>query len=96
MTKSRVDPIEFDTAVGAVLRSHRKRAGLDEADVAQAIGAKVSQVSRYEMGTNKVSVMRLCEFAGAFGILPSALMRDIEARTSPGGNAVREDDSGGG
>lgn len=91
MAKFDIDPTEFDVAVGAVLRSQRKKAGLEAKLVAEAIGAKVEQISRYEAGTNKVSVMRLCQLANVFDVPPSALMLEIEVRVSQGAKLSRSD-----
>lgn len=65
--KERVRHREFAWSLGQRIKDARERAGLEQADLATALGASQSAVSRYETGRADVSVWQLACIAEACG-----------------------------
>jgi transcriptional regulator with XRE-family HTH domain len=57
-------------ALRAFLVEKRKKAGLTQADVADALGRHQSFVATVESGQRRIDVVELLEFAGAIGFDP--------------------------
>ncbi len=57
-------PTEIDQLVGRRVREQRKRVGLSQAKLAQALGITVAQLQKYEQGSNRIGASRLHQIAG--------------------------------
>lgn len=55
----------LDRKVGQKLRLLRQAAGLSQADLGELVGVTYQQVQKYERGVNRISAVRLNEFAAA-------------------------------
>lgn len=60
--------VSTPSQIGAVVREHRKRAGLTLADLAQVLGVSISGLSNIEKGIVRPSVAALFAICGALGI----------------------------
>lgn len=65
---------DYDNAVGARIRSARLAAGLNQTQLASAIGVTFQQLQKYEKGTNRVAASRLAAIARTLGLSPSAFL----------------------
>jgi transcriptional regulator with XRE-family HTH domain len=59
-----------DIEIGAVIRRHRKQAGLSQEAVASALGITFQQVQKYENGRNRIAVSTLIRICHILGIGP--------------------------
>lgn len=66
--KERVRHREFAWSLGQRIKDARERAGIEQADLATALSASQSAVSRYETGHADVSVWQLACIAEACGV----------------------------
>ena len=60
------------------LRSLREDAGLSQKDVAKALGAHQSFVSKYESGERRLDVIELRKVCAALGMSPATFMRRLD------------------
>jgi transcriptional regulator with XRE-family HTH domain len=60
-----------DQIVGARIRDRRVMMGLSQEAVAVAIGISFQQLQKYEYGSNRVSVSRLCDIAKVLEVDPA-------------------------
>lgn len=60
-----------DREIGALIRHCRKRKGILQTELAQAIGVCGTQISRYERGHEFVSLVRRRDIAEALGVEPA-------------------------
>lgn len=70
----------IDREFGALLRMHRTTRGLSHADLAAAAGLSESSIESYELGLNRVSLVRLVRIARAMGETPRTLISQLEER----------------
>jgi transcriptional regulator with XRE-family HTH domain len=63
---------------GRVVEHHRKRAHVDQAEVAAALGVTQSAYSRLEWGQSGMTVTQLWKVAACLGLPPSRLTLDVE------------------
>jgi transcriptional regulator with XRE-family HTH domain len=63
---------------GRVVEHHRKRAHIDQAVVAAALGVTQSAYSRLEWGQSGMTVTQLWKVAACLGLPPSRLILDVE------------------
>lgn len=61
-------------AVGARVTKYRKRKGLSQEDLAEAIGVSRSAMSRIEKGQQELTISRTQELAFALGVAASNIM----------------------
>ena len=81
----------FDESVGRRMRVARSAAGMNQTDLAKAIGVTFQQVQKYEKGVNRVSASRMALAARALGVTNGHLMGEGEIDASdPLGSSVRE------
>lgn len=76
----------IDTLVGARLRQRREGGRVSRRDMAEALGISVQQLSKYEIGTNRVSVGFLYQAAQFLRIPVQDLLVTLEegaAQTAP-------------
>ncbi len=71
---------ELDQAFGAVIRELRHERGLSQEALSFACHRHRTYVSLIERGRNSVSVQTLWMLSGSLGILPSEVLRRVEAR----------------
>lgn len=57
-----------DVHVGKRIRDYRWATGMTQQQLAAAVGVRFQQIQKYESGVNRVSVSRLWDIAGAFGV----------------------------
>lgn len=62
------DPI--DVHVGAAIRDRRMIVGMNQSQLAKALGVTFQQVQKYEKGTNRVSSSMLWRAAAALNVKP--------------------------
>ena len=56
-------PTDEDAQIGARIRKRRKALGVTREELAAAAGVGTSQISKYELGTNRVPSDRILRFA---------------------------------
>lgn len=66
------DPI--DIAVGLRVRDLRKKAGMSQEKLGEALGVTFQQVQKYERGTNRISASMLVRTARALKVSPTSLL----------------------
>jgi DNA-binding XRE family transcriptional regulator len=59
--------IEPPNSIGAMLAEYRRRAGLSQAELAEALGWHQQVIARYEVGSVELNEMRLCLLLSALG-----------------------------
>lgn len=64
--------------VGGILAAARKRQGLTQVELARRLEKPQSFVSAYEAGQRRVDVLELLRIAGAMGVVPGELFKEIE------------------
>ena len=67
---------EYDTEVGAHLRSLRLSYAVKQTDLAARLGVQRAAVTRWEQGTRGLTVDMLLRIADTFGIPASQLLPD--------------------
>jgi len=70
--------IPYTALVGQVLLGHRGRKGLQQNDLAAALGVSQSAYSRIEQGDTTISIPQLRVIARRLGIAPSDLLREAD------------------
>ena len=70
--------LKGERSVGELIRQMRKSSGLSQMQLAEKIGISYQQVQKYEKGTNRLSVSRLKQVAGALGV-PVSLFLDEDS-----------------
>ena len=58
-------PHTLDVAIGHRIRERRRRQGLSQQALAEAVGVTFQQIQKYERGANRVSFSRLSQIAHA-------------------------------
>lgn len=92
---SQKQPSDIDRQVGETLRTIRKRVGLSQAELGEAIGISFQQLQKYETGANRITAGRLFEFASALGcevqdFFPAKIDLDDSDLSHPGICKVRQ------
>ena len=64
--------------MGSLIREMRKASGMSQMRLADKIGVSYQQVQKYEKGTSKLSVPRLMQIAGVFGVPVTAFLDDAK------------------
>ena len=70
--------METDIAVGARVKTRRKRLGMSQSTLAERIGVTFQQVQKYEKGTNRIGSSRLAQIAAVLGVSPASLFGEGE------------------
>lgn len=63
----------IDNLVAERIRTHRKKLGLSQSELAERLGISFQQVQKYERGINRVGAGRLFEIARLFEVPIQAL-----------------------
>ncbi|MCF1502955.1 Lar family restriction alleviation protein [Afifella sp. H1R] len=65
---------DTDCAIGAALREARRRAGLSQSAIGEALGVSFQQIQKYEKGTNRIAAAQLVALAEALNVPAAALL----------------------
>ena len=60
-----------------LLVAHRKRAGLSQAQVAEALGRYQSVIAAIESGSRRVDIVELLDLADVIGFDPGAMLVEL-------------------
>lgn len=88
MGNSSIHPV--DLHVGGMIRAHRKRLGMSQTQLADALGLTFQQVQKYERGSNRVSASKLYEIAQMLGLTISTFFEGLD-RSSSAGESISAD-----
>lgn len=77
--KGKADPI--DAHVGARLRAFRLQAGMNQTELARALGVTFQQVQKYEKGVNRVSASMLSRASQALHVPIETFFPDAPGAT---------------
>ena len=66
-----------------LLVAARKKAGLKQQQVANALGTHQSYVAKVEGGERRIDVIEFMELARVLGVIPSSLLKKLEAAFPP-------------
>lgn len=78
-------PDHRDIEAGKTLRNLRVLRGMSQTDVAKQVGVAFQQIQKYELGSNRIAVSRLCDLATAIDVHPSAFFEAmaLNSATAP-------------
>jgi len=73
---------EIDVHVGSLVRVARENSGMSQQKLANKIGLTFQQLQKYESGSNRISMSRMCQIAGilekpVFWFLPEQFGGDM-------------------
>lgn len=88
MENTSIHPV--DLHVGGMIRAHRKRLGMSQSQLADALGLTFQQVQKYERGSNRVSASKLYEIAQTLGLTISTFFEGLD-RSSATGESISAD-----
>lgn len=80
-----------DTHIAKLVRMHRLRMGLSQAQLAEALGITFQQIQKYEKGANRICAGRLFEIAQLLQIPIEALFPRAEMDRDPSGSGRKND-----
>jgi len=61
-----------------MIRAHRKRMGMSQSQLADALGLTLQQVQKYERGSNRVSASKLFDIAQTLGLSISTFFEGLD------------------
>jgi transcriptional regulator with XRE-family HTH domain len=70
--------LTYTALLGQILQHHRQRLGLQQSDVAAALGILQPAYSRIEKGDTSITVAQLRIVAGRMGMAPAQILHDTE------------------
>ena len=70
-------PHHWDVEAGKTLCRLRLERGMSQTAVAQKVGISFQQIQKYEIGSNRMSVSRLCQLGKALNVHPSVFFEDM-------------------
>jgi transcriptional regulator with XRE-family HTH domain len=76
-------PHRLDVAIGQRIRERRRRVGMSQQALAEAVGITFQQVQKYERGTNRVSFSRLVEIADTLTCRLGDLAEGLDQNHAP-------------
>jgi transcriptional regulator with XRE-family HTH domain len=76
-------PHPIDIIAGRNLQYLRKRAGVSQSQLGNAVGITFQQVQKYERGKNRMSMSRVYEFAKVLRVNPADFFAGIDADWPP-------------
>jgi plasmid maintenance system antidote protein VapI len=68
----------LDRRFGSLLRTHREKRGLSQADLAEKAGLRESEISRIESGERALTLTSTYVLSRALGVAPSRLIAQFE------------------
>ena len=75
-------PNSIDIHVGCRVRLLRRRLGVSQQKLADAVGVTFQQMQKYEKGTNQISSSRLHQIAQTLQVPPASLFKGIPRRSA--------------
>ena len=72
--------LDIDAHLGGMLRRRRRRLGLTQQALAQAVGIRFQQIHKYETGQNRIPASRLWALARALGVNPEYFFEGLRDR----------------
>lgn len=83
MTRKKIEtPNQIDIHVGRRIRLRRTILGMNQSDLAKAIGLTFQQVQKYERGSNRIGSSKLYMIAQALDISVSYFFDDMDKQTA--------------
>ncbi|MDP1630027.1 MAG: helix-turn-helix transcriptional regulator [Caulobacter sp.] len=73
-----------------MIRANRKRVGMSQSQLAEALGLTFQQVQKYERGSNRVSASKLFEIAQTLDLTISTFFEGLD-RSSSDGESISAD-----
>jgi transcriptional regulator with XRE-family HTH domain len=70
-------PHHWDVEAGNTLRKLRLERGMSQTAVAQNVGISFQQIQKYEIGSNRMTVSRLCQLGKALAVHPSVFFEEM-------------------
>jgi transcriptional regulator with XRE-family HTH domain len=70
-------PHHRDVEAGKTLRRLRRERGMSQTAVAEKVGIAFQQIQKYEIGSNRMAVSRLCQLGEALNVHPSVFFEDM-------------------
>ena len=68
---------DLDRALAERIRARRVALGLTQQQMAARIGVTYQQAHKYEIGANRISVVRLFDICRVLGLAPAELLTDL-------------------
>ncbi|PLR22302.1 transcriptional regulator [Caulobacter zeae] len=78
----------IDRHVGAMIRAHRRAAGVSQEELGTALGLTFQQIQKYETGENRISASKLVEVARALSLPVGALFEGVDVVASGGESLI--------
>jgi transcriptional regulator with XRE-family HTH domain len=75
---------QVDKEIGTRVRLRRAQIGMSQAELGAALGVPFQQIQEYENGTDRISVSRLNQIAGALGVDPAFFLPEPDGQDLPG------------
>ena len=72
-----------DIQVGQRIREQRRRSGMRQVDLAEALDINFQQIQKYETGTNRVSASKLWSISEKLGVPISYFFDGLEGESIP-------------
>lgn len=69
---------DFNRSLGRLVSSWRKRVGMSQAALADAMGTQQATISKLENGSNRITVAMLAQILCACGLSFSAVEADLD------------------
>ena len=88
--KSRKRVKEIDAAAGASLRQLRLSRNMSQTALGDAVGLTFQQIQKYEKGSNRISISRLCQFAEILDFSPVQFFENLHEITDREPDAVAQ------
>jgi len=70
--------LTYTALLGRILQHHRQRLGLQQSDVADALGILQPAYSRIEKGDTSITVVQLRIVANKLGMAPAQILHEVE------------------
>ena len=80
---------DIDSALGNTLRRFRKKMGLSQATLANAIGISFQQLQKYENGVNRISASRMLDIARVLALDIADFYRDSTSDDIIGSDSIQ-------
>ena len=74
--------LKNEKSIGVLIRQMRKSSGMSQMQLGDKVGISYQQVQKYEKGINKLSLSRLKQISGAFGVPVSIFLDEDDSRMS--------------
>ena len=74
---------DINLYIGKRVRRRRRLLGLNQNELASAIGVRFQQIQKYECGANRITAERLWQLCGALEVPPSYFYEGLEPACGP-------------